>query len=115
MEMASELTLIAETPPLEARSGAMRIGGTRVTLDSVVCAFNQGCTANDIQRKFPTLSLAEIYAVVAYYLRHREEIDAYLAQRQAEAEELRREFEEQCPPDDVRERLLARRAQAASP
>jgi uncharacterized protein (DUF433 family) len=101
-----------EAPPFRVEEdGTVRIGKTRVTLDTVVWAFNHGSTAEEIMMKFPTLQLPDIYAVLAYYLRHREEVDAYLEQREIEAVELRRKIEEICPPDGFKERLLARRAQ----
>jgi hypothetical protein len=82
-----------------------------VTLDILIGAFNMGCTAEDIYRKYTTLQLADIYAVIAYYLHHQKEVDVFLEERRREAEEIRRQIEEICPPDDFRERLLARRAE----
>jgi uncharacterized protein (DUF433 family) len=113
IRMASPLALTAEAPPLAEREGILYVGGTRVTLSSVLHAYHDGAAAEDIQRKFPTLALADIYAVLAYYLRHREECDAYLEQRRIEAEELQRRIEERWPQDDLRERIRARRAQNA--
>jgi uncharacterized protein (DUF433 family) len=102
----------AEVPPLKVDAeGTVRVRGTRVTLDTVVGAFNDGCTAEEIMLSYPTLKLADIYAVISYYLRHREKVDAFLEEQRQEAEELRRKIEEWCPPDGYRERLLARRAQ----
>jgi uncharacterized protein (DUF433 family) len=102
----------AEPPPLKVDDeGTVRVRGTRVTLDTVIGAFNDGHTAEAIMMKYPSLSLADIYAVIAYYMRHREQVDAYLAERQRAAEELRRRIEEAYPPDGYRERLLSRRAE----
>lgn len=109
--MASPLVLTAEVPPLGEKEGILYVGGTRVTLSSVLHAYNDGSTADDIKRQFPTLALADIHAVISYYLRHREEVDAYLEQRRIEAEELRRRIEERWPQDDLRERIRARRAE----
>lgn len=98
-------------PPLRTEGGGVvRVGRTRVSLDSVIGAFHQGCSAEEIVLKFPTLELTDVYAVITYYLWHREEVDAYVAHRRQEAGELRREIEERFPPDGIRERLLARRA-----
>jgi uncharacterized protein (DUF433 family) len=91
--------------------GVVRVGRTRVTLDAVVAAFNCGSTAEEILLDYSSLQLADIYDVIAYYLRHREEVDAYVEHRRLEAEEIRRKIEEVCPPDNFRERLLARRGQ----
>ena len=105
---------LPESEPLPLKwvpDGAVRIGRTRVSLDSVIYHFNNGATPEEIRDSFPTLDLADIYGTISYYLRHREEIDTFLAERRREAEELRREIEALCPPDGLRERLLARRAQ----
>jgi uncharacterized protein (DUF433 family) len=105
---------LPESEPLPLKwvpDGAVRIGKTRVSLDSVIYHFNNGSTPEEIKDKFQTLDLADIYGTISYYLRHREEVDAFLAERRLEAEEIRREIEKLCPPDDFRERLLARRAQ----
>jgi uncharacterized protein (DUF433 family) len=108
--MASQLVLTAEPPPLVETDGILRVSGTRVTLSSVVHAYNDGSTAEEIQRQFPTVALADIHAVIAYYLRHREAVDAYLEQKRREAEETRRRNEERCPRDGLRERIKDRRA-----
>jgi uncharacterized protein (DUF433 family) len=103
-------TFVAAAPPLRVdEDGAVRVGKTRVTLDTVIGAFKEGATAEDILLRYPSLDRADIYGVIAYYLRHTQEVEDYLAQRRQEAEELRRKIEELCPPDDFRERLLARR------
>lgn len=111
--MASQLVLIAEAPPLIDRDGILHVGGTRVTLSSVLNAYNDGASADDIQRKFPTLAMADIHAVIAYYLRHRDDVDVYLENQRVNAEELRRRIEERCPTDRLRQRIQARRAQKA--
>jgi uncharacterized protein (DUF433 family) len=116
-ETTNELTHLpsldlAETPPLKREpNGAVRVRGTRVSLDSVIYAFNQGCAPEAIVLKFPTLALEDVYGVIAFYLRHREEVHAYLEQQERDAEEIRRQIEEINPPDGFRERLLARQAE----
>jgi uncharacterized protein (DUF433 family) len=70
--------------------GAIRLGKTRVTLDTVVGAYKNGCTAEEIVRKYPSLDLTDVYAVITYYLWYREEMEAYLEQRRQQAEEIRR-------------------------
>lgn len=110
--MAIVETLIAEPPPLSATDdGVVRITGTRVSLDSVIGAFLNGCTPEQIVYKYPSLTLPDVYAVITYYLRHRQEVEAYLVRQGEEAEEIRREVEEHFSPHGVRERLLARRSQ----
>jgi len=58
--------------------GAYRVAGTRVSLDSVVCAFIDGHSPEAIAQSFPVLTLEQVYGSIAYYLGHREEIDRYL-------------------------------------
>lgn len=96
-------------PLVTDAEGTIRVGGTRVTLDTVTAAFDAGATPEEIRRSFPTLELADLYAVVAYILRHRSEVDAYLAQRGEEAGALRREIEATPANQRLRERLLAHR------
>jgi uncharacterized protein (DUF433 family) len=99
-----------ELVPLAMSSdGVIYVGGSRVTLDSVLAAFNNGSTAEEIVQQFPALALADVYAVLAYYLRRQAEIDEYLRERQATAEQVRRDNEARFDPHGVRARLLARR------
>ena len=87
----------------------IRINGTRVTLDIVVESFIQGATAEEIVHQYPTLQLADVYAVISYYLRHRSEIEEYLRTRSELAAKVRRENESRFDPQGIRDRLLARR------
>ena len=104
---------VAEPPPLyETEQGAIRVRGTRVSLDSVIFSFNTGATPEDIVRSYDTLKLRDVYAVIAYYLDHREPVDAYVARRQAEADELRRKIEAEFPESrTLQAKLMARKAE----
>jgi uncharacterized protein (DUF433 family) len=95
---------------------AIRIAGTRLTLDAVVGAFKRGATAEEIVQDYPSISLPDVYAVIAYYLRHRSEVEDYLTKREAAHADLRRQIEDRPEYRELRERLLARtsRAQAGS-
>ncbi|NBB86341.1 MAG: DUF433 domain-containing protein [Bacteroidetes bacterium] len=88
--------------------GVLRVRDTRVPLDSVVVAFQQGATPEDIAQQFPALSLPDVYATIGYYLQRRGDLDAYLHAREAEAETLRQEITLRSDLADTRERLLAR-------
>ena len=102
------LTVEAKAPPLKAdRDGIMRVGGTRVTLDTVVNAFHEGNTAEEIVSRYPALKLADVYAVVSYYLNNREAVTRYLRQQEEEATELWDEIESKPDYRIFRERLLA--------
>jgi uncharacterized protein (DUF433 family) len=99
-----------ESVPLELHpDGVVRVGGTRVSLDTVVAAFNQGATAEEITSQYPSLQLADLYSAIAFYLRRQEEVEQYLQQRQNHAREIRQQNERRFDPEGVRDRLLARR------
>ncbi|MCH8961923.1 MAG: hypothetical protein IH820_11535, partial [Bacteroidetes bacterium] len=53
--------------------------------------------------------LADVYAVISYYLRQSDEVEAYLRQRQQQAEEIRGQNEARFQLNGIRKRLLARR------
>ena len=106
------LVIVAEPIPLEADAdGIVRVGGTRVTLDTVVAAFKEGATAEEVVYQYPSLDLVDVYAVIAYYLQRHPEVEAYLRRRQSQANEARKQNEAQFDPHGIRERLLARRAE----
>ena len=92
--------------------GVIRVGGTRVPLDTIVVAYREGATAEEIAEQYPSVALSDIYASLSYYLRHRSEIDAYLAQGATDVarthEELRRRHGHW---PDLRHRLSDRRVQ----
>jgi uncharacterized protein (DUF433 family) len=104
------LTVDAEPLPLAADpNGVVRVGGTRVTLDTVVGAFNAGSAPEEIVLRYDSLRLGDVYLVLGYYLRHRAEVDAYLTGRRQRGDERRAEAEAKAPWREVRERLLAPR------
>ena len=105
------LTLTHDPVPLrQDPSGDYRIGETRVLLELVIWAFEDGDTPEAIVSHYPTLLLSDVYAVVAYYLRHRDEVDDYLQLREEQALEVRSRIESGQPDlTAIRDRLLARR------
>jgi len=104
------LDVAPEPVPLMAdRDGVVRVGSTRVTLDTVVAAFRAGATAEEIAQQYPSVDLVDIYAVVTYYLRHCGEVEEYLRARERIGAEVRAVNEDRFDPVGIRERLLARR------
>src|SRR4030095_7454453 len=91
------------------KTGVVRVGGTRVTLDTVVRAFIRGATAEEIVQQYPSLSLPDIYAVISYYLQNREDVEKYLEKRQKHAQSVKRENQKRFDQSGIRERLLARK------
>jgi uncharacterized protein (DUF433 family) len=103
------LVLTADPLPLHAdEHGSIRVGNTRVLLEFVIHAYQDGATPEQIVKRFDTLHLADVHAVIAYYLRHRQEIEEYLSRRETEAEETRQRIEAEMPPRVSREELMAR-------
>ncbi len=73
--------------------GTIRVSGTRVTLDTIIACYHQGDSPEAIHQGFDVLPLNDIYAVIAYSLAHRHELDASLKRGQEESERLRQEWE----------------------
>lgn len=106
------MTLEAQSIPMNLDiDGVIRVGGSRVRLDTVIYAFNEGYTAEEIVSQYPVLRLADVYATLAYYLNHRETVDEYLRQRADAAGRARAEIEQKPEYQAFRARLLARRRQ----
>jgi uncharacterized protein (DUF433 family) len=108
-KLAGGLPLDAERPPLRVdEGGAVRVGKSRISLDLVVEQYENGMTPEDMVRAYDTLVLADVHAVIAYYLRYRDEVRTYLKRREEEAAALRAKIEAERPRVS-REELLARR------
>ena len=110
------LTLEAIPVPLrDDGQGGLRVGQTRVSLESVWHLHQQGASPADIVRAFDTLQLADVHAVLAWALRHSDDVHAYLKRRDEEAARVRRQLEEAglTPTREqsarLKEKLLARR------
>jgi uncharacterized protein (DUF433 family) len=106
--MAQALTT-GTVPLVGDAEGVMRVSGTRVTLESLLSAFNEGATAEEIAQQYPSISLGDVYRVIGHYLGHLSELDPYLAKRRRDICETRASNESRWSPDGVREGLLARR------
>jgi uncharacterized protein (DUF433 family) len=108
--MLMTLTIVAELAPLNANEdGVILIGKTRVTLDTVISVFQQGATAEETVYRYPSLNLADVYATIAFYLKHESEVEAYLQQRRQQSQEIRTMNQAKFDPQGLRDRLLARR------
>lgn len=75
---------------VEKRDQGYWIAGSRVSLDSIVAAFQDGLSPETIAAEcFPTLSLEQVYGAIAFYLANQAEIDIYLDQAEAAYKDLR--------------------------
>jgi uncharacterized protein (DUF433 family) len=87
------MTLHADLVPLRVdKTGAIRVGESRVTLDVLLQYWRMGMRPEEIARGLDTVTLADVHGALAYYLRHQTEIDQYLKRREEEAEQLRQRF-----------------------
>jgi uncharacterized protein (DUF433 family) len=110
------LTLRADPIVLRVdEAGTVRVGDTRVTLDTVIQRFHQGDSPETLAQSFAPLPLADIYAVIGYYLRHRAEVDAYLLRQEGEADAFRDQHSQFFPDAAVvRQRLQARQGEGST-
>ncbi|MFN7948446.1 MAG: DUF433 domain-containing protein [Blastocatellia bacterium] len=91
---------------VEKRDGGWWVMGTRVSLDSIVCAFRRGASPETIRSSFPVLTLEQVYGAITFYLSRQSEIDEYLRQAEEEYEAARRASHEQLQRDNPE--LMAR-------
>jgi len=109
-DTANTLPLPVNAPPLRmGDDGAVRVGNSRVSLDLVVQQYENGMTPEEMVRAYDTLQLADVYAAISYYLRHRDEVRTYLKRRQEQANHLEAKIESERP-SVTREDLHARRS-----
>ncbi len=102
--------LNSELFPLETGSdGVIRVRGTRITLETVWAAFQEGATAEEIVQQYPSLSLADTYQTIGYGLRHPAVVDEYLSKRREDACKVREANESRWKPVGIRARLMDRR------
>ena len=112
----SSLALERETPPLHQDAhGVIRVGQTRVTLESVISLFEQGASAEEIALRYDALDLHDIYATLSYFLGHRQETQEYLDRARQASIGARRDAERRSPAAQIRERLNRHRNRTDAP
>ena len=105
----TQLNFTQEAPLFQDDEGRIRVKGSRVTLDTLVARFQVGDTIEEINQGFPTISIAQIYAVIAWYLNNRAEAEEYLDRQKARDDETLRVIGQQFNHAAFVERLLKRR------
>lgn len=98
---------------VEQREGVYYVPETRISLDSIVYAFREGCSPETIREDFEGLTLAHVYGAIAFYLDHQADIDAYLLQRKEQWSELERHGTSASP--DLKARLERARRSVSLP
>lgn len=106
-----ELPLDPVKPPITFMHGVARVGKTRIPLATVVGRHMLGVPPEQIVESFPTLDLADVYGVIAYYLRHQDEVHAYVREQRRREAAARAESLRRFPRDGLKERLRARMAE----
>jgi uncharacterized protein (DUF433 family) len=71
------------------QEGVVYVDNTRVPLETVIWTYDEGASAEEIVMRYDALSLADVYAVIAYYLKHRDAVETYLDGVKAESEQVR--------------------------
>jgi uncharacterized protein (DUF433 family) len=101
------LPLQAQAIPLRWHENGRMIlvGETRVPLETIVDAYNEGSTPEEIAMRYSAVALAHIYQVIGYYLEHRAEVDAYVTEAQAHHDAVEAQNRARFPMKDIRERL----------
>jgi Protein of unknown function (DUF433) len=97
---------------VEQRNVGYWIGGTRISLDSVVYSFLNGESPESIAQNFPLLSLEQVYGAISFYLANRELVNAYLEEGEAEFQQLQQSCQEKNPL--LYQKLKAAQAQRQS-
>lgn len=82
---------------VEQRDQGYWVGGTRISLDSIVYSFLNGESPESIAQNFPLLSLEQVYGAITFYLANRETIDIYLDEGEAEFQQLQQSFRKKSP------------------
>ena len=107
---ASALLLI-QAGLAQAEAGLVSAQAALAQAQATLADTEAGATPEEIAQQYPSLDLADLYSIISYYLSNREEVEHYLRERQALAQEVRRENERRFDPHGIRERLLARKKQ----
>ena len=91
--MTVVLEPVQAVPLTQTPEGIIRVTGTRLPLDTILHHYKQGASAEEIVNRFPAASLAQVHAILAYYLTHQTKLDAYLQEQDEAAEAFQRQLE----------------------
>ena len=105
------LVLKSEKPPLrEDKTGAIRVGRSRVLLEMVIHAFQDGASPETIVDNYSTLTLSDVYSAIAYYLKNKDLVEEYLQQREELAGYVKQRLQSVQPDlSQIRSRILSQR------
>lgn len=92
----------------------IRVKGTRVDIDVLLEAFNQGVPAERIQQSYPTVTREQVYATITYYLHNQKEVDDYLRRGRVCDEAAYQEWKATHQPSALEDRLRKLRETSAT-
>jgi uncharacterized protein (DUF433 family) len=95
-----------EVPLHTDKDGIIRVGKTRVTLQTVIIDFNKGASPEEIVHHYPALTLSDVYLVIGYYLQNLAGVDEYVRDQQERSLQAHLEYEAKYPNDPLRAKLL---------
>ncbi|HEY4423221.1 MAG TPA: DUF433 domain-containing protein [Pyrinomonadaceae bacterium] len=98
-------------PLVQLETGGVRVRNSRVTLETIVHRMQMGDMAQEIHDSFPTVSIAQIKEILAWYFDNKADADEYLQQVEEEGERLLRSIESQPGYKEHREKLLRFKAE----
>ncbi len=102
----------AVIPIASGADGVLRMAGTRIPLETVIYAFHNGATAEEIVLQYPVLDLGDVYAVIGFYLKNKAALAPYLMTASKEAAATKIQVQNRFPLGTIRERLLEKKAQS---
>ncbi len=88
--MSTQISKLLVSSP-DVCDGRLRIEGTRITVNQIVVLYKQGYSPEEIADQYPQLTLAQVYAALAFYHANKKEVEADLTSEQLEADRLEKE------------------------
>jgi uncharacterized protein (DUF433 family) len=110
MTILEQHPLSIAVPLREDPPGILRVGKSRVLLELVIHAHEQGESPERIVEMYPDLDLGDVFAVIAYYLAHESAVIEYLRRIEQQAADVRQLVEARQPPGPTKQELLSRAA-----
>jgi uncharacterized protein (DUF433 family) len=106
------LTISPQPVPLiTTEHGDIHVVGTRVSLETIIEDYNNGASPEDMVLSYSSLNLADVHAVITYYLRNKQDVDAYVQQQKHRAKETREHLSIDQSSQELRAKLRARWAE----
>jgi uncharacterized protein (DUF433 family) len=96
---------------IERRESGFYIAGSRVPIDRIVQDYRNGEDSESIQSHYPTLSLSQVNAAIAFYLDQKDEVEQVMEERRRAEDDY---IAAHPAPPDIKEKLERMRRQIVS-